>query len=243
MLNTARNLVVLGRFNPAVFFGNGEVGFAYDYSKTDRLKQLSDGTTAVGTDADPVGWAQSIDPTQRIATQATADSRPAWKNPNFLRFDGTADNLLSTVSPGVAGTLAFKGTVTSASKVVIGSRLGSGNSIAQIYVNASGQIAGGIGTAGASVNYHGSADVRGLLGVNVFTWDAVTVTLYRNNVVVFTGARGAGSPPAQAYRIGANNDSGVAASIADVDLFHALAINRVLTPAEVTKLTTGWGTT
>ncbi|WP_292503202.1 LamG-like jellyroll fold domain-containing protein [Mesorhizobium sp.] len=241
MLNTARNLVVLGRFNPAIFFANGEVGFTHDFSKTDRLKQLSDGTTAVGTDADPVGWSQSLDPTQRIAIQATADSRPAWKNPNFLRFDGVADNLLTTHVPAAAGSLAVKARVTSASKGLICSR-GTASTAAELLVNSSGFIGGSVGTQ-TSTTINGGVDVRGLLGVYILTWDAVNSLLYRNGVLVNTTPRAGTVNTTIPFRIGARNDNGTAALFADADIYHALAINRVLTPAEVTKLTTGWGLT
>ncbi|RWO22825.1 hypothetical protein [Mesorhizobium sp.] len=224
-----------GGFSPFEFFANGETGFIYDFSQSARLFQLSGGTVAVTADGDPVGWAQSFDPTNRIATQATADSRPAWKTPNFIRLDGVADNLLTTHVPAASGSLAIKANVTSASKGLICSRTVA-TTAAELLTNASGFIGGSVGAA-TSTAINGGVDVRGLLGVYVLTWDAVNSLLYRNGVLVNTTARSGAVNTTIPFRIGARNDNGTPALFADADIYYAIAINRVLTPTEILKLT------
>src|SRR5690606_15902104 len=54
-----RNVVVLGGrpFTPLRLFRNGETGFWYDFSKTDRTWQESTGQTIADDDAEVVGLA------------------------------------------------------------------------------------------------------------------------------------------------------------------------------------------
>ncbi|PAQ00909.1 LamG domain-containing protein [Mesorhizobium mediterraneum] len=241
-MRAALRTVLFSRgFSPATLFANGGAGFIHDFSRPDILAEVSDGTGAVDTDADPVGWARSLDPTGRVTLQATADSRPAWKVPNFLRLDGVADNLLTTHVPAAAGSLACKARVTSASKGLICSRTAS-TTAAELITNSSGFIGGSVGTA-TSTTINGGVDVRGVLGVAVLTWDAAFSVLYWNGVAVNTTARAGSVNTTIPFRIGARNDNGTAALFADADIYHALAINRAITPNEVLYLTNGWGTT
>ncbi|TIN09787.1 LamG-like jellyroll fold domain-containing protein [Mesorhizobium sp.] len=225
-------------FDALTLFANGEIGFLYDFSTTSRLFQNSNGTTAVTANADPVGWAKSTDPTERISTQATAGSRPAWTDGGSLTFDGVADNLLTTLNPSASGSIAFRGIVTSASKVVISARTSAANAV-EMLTNSSGFLGASVGSQN-SATYHGGVDIRGQLGVNVLTWDATTVKLYRDGVQVYSGARAAAIPTTIPYRIGARNDNGTPTTFADAGVYQALALNRVMTPDEIAGLTEYW---
>lgn len=68
-----------GAFVPNAAFFAGRQGFALDYSDSSKLFQLSNGTTAVSSDGDPIGYATDISGNARHATQATAGFRPLWR--------------------------------------------------------------------------------------------------------------------------------------------------------------------
>jgi hypothetical protein len=167
--------------------------------------------------------------------QATAGARPVRKTGGFLRFDGADDNLLTTLNPSAAMTLAYKGVVTSGSRGVISSRTGASDS-AEIAINAGGNLLGNVGSGTAS----GSSDIRGLLGVVVLTFDGSIQNLYRNNSQIATIARVGAINTTVPFRIGCRNTSGTGSIFADADIYHALAINRALTPAEIINLTNAW---
>ena len=68
----------------------------YDPSDLSTLFQLSNGTTAVTADGDPVGYMADKSGNGRHLIQATADSRPAYKTSGGLHWllcDGAADFL------------------------------------------------------------------------------------------------------------------------------------------------------
>ena len=172
------------------------------------------------------------------ASQATSGARPVLKAGGLTRYDGVDDNLLTSLNPSAAFTMAFRGKVTSANRIMMGARA---NSVTHslICTSASGLLGGVVGSQN-SVIINGGPDIRGVIGTNVLTYDGSTVKLYRNGTKVYEGAQ-VGTPTTTVpVRLGAYNDNGTPAGYADVDFYKALAINRALTPAEIVKLTNAW---
>jgi hypothetical protein len=225
-----------GRYDQSLF-ANGESGFIHDFSRKDLLFQLSNGTTLVATDNDPIGWAKSLDPTQRISTQATTSARPFWKTPNFARFDGADDNLPTTFAPTAAATLAFKGKITNTLSVIIGT--GSAGQFFYVGPNASGNLAAGAGTT-ASWGHASTQPIQNVKGVGVVTCDGSTVKLFWNGVQCYSGTLSGTINTAFAIIVGAFNNAGAPQVFAAGDLYNALAINRALTPAEALNLSNNW---
>ena len=169
------------------------------------------------------------------ASQATSGARPVLKAGGLTRYDGSDDNLLTTLVPSAAMTLAFKGKVTSASKGIISSRTTSTDAV-ELAINASGNLIGNVGSATSA----GTSDIRGVTGVGVLVFDASTSKLYWNGSQIDSGPRSGSVNTTVPFRIGCRNTSGTGSIFADADIYQALAINRALTPSEVLKLTNAW---
>ena len=169
------------------------------------------------------------------ASQGTSGARPVMKAGGLTRYDGSDDNLLTTLVPSAAMTLAFKGKVTSASKGIISSRTTSTDAV-ELAINASGNLIGNVGSATSA----GTSDIRGVTGVGVLVFDASTSKLYWNGSQIDSGPRSGSVNTTVPFRIGCRNTSGTGSIFADADIYKILAINRALTPAEIVKLTNAW---
>lgn len=75
----------------ALFAVAGREGFMYDYMDKSKLFQLSNGTTAVVNNSDPIGYVTDLSGKGHHGTQATAGSRPLWNAATGGTFDGTDD--------------------------------------------------------------------------------------------------------------------------------------------------------
>lgn len=65
-------------FVPDAAFFAGRKGFAFDFTDAAKLFQLSNGTTAVTADNDPIGYVTDLSGNGKHGTQATAGSRPLY---------------------------------------------------------------------------------------------------------------------------------------------------------------------
>jgi len=174
------------------------------------------------------------------ASQATSGARPVLKAGGLTRYDGSDDNLLTTLVPSAAMTLAVKFVNSTAARVAIGRSTTATRNYLGIS-NLGGTIGGGIGDQNWDNIRSPSGDDRNNLIIGVLTASAADgVRIYRNAVLVYAGAlvgTPAGSLP---FRIGASNSGSGAAAFLFGDIYKALAIDRALTPAEVLKLTNAW---
>ena len=173
--------------------------------------------------------------------QATTAAQPKWQTGGLARFDGSDDNLLTTLNPAASFSMMFKGKITSASKVVMGSRSTTDTRVL-IGTDAAGLLAGGVG-ADSTPTIKGGSDIRATIGVGALVFDASTVTLYWNGSPVYSGAINGSPNTTIPLRLGAFNDNGTGGSFADADTYHALAIKKALTAAQIAAITTLWGTT
>src|SRR5690606_505897 len=88
-------------------------------------------------------------------------------------------------------SMMFKGKITSASKIVMGSRAAT-DTRAFIGTDAAGLLAAGVG-ADSTTTIKGGSDIRGTTGVGALVYSASGVELYWNGVSVYSGALN-GSP-------------------------------------------------
>lgn len=173
--------------------------------------------------------------------QATTSAQPKWQTGGLARFDGSDDNLLTTLVPGTAMTLMFKGKITSASKGVMGSRATTDTRVL-IGTDANGLLAGAVG-ADSTTTIKGGSDIRGATGVGALVYNPSGVMLYWNGASIYTGALNGTPNTSVPLRLGAFNDNGTASTFADADIYHALAIQKALTADEIAAITNLWGTT
>jgi hypothetical protein len=175
--------------------------------------------------------------------QTTGAAQPKWQTGGLARFDGS-DDLLATAltASGAAGVTLmakFLGGAAGAPTYVIGGGSGSRLRIGQ---DISGQLVGGIGSHSDSTIVR-SGSIAGQIGVGALTADGTTVKLFWNGAEVYSGAQSGTFSTTVPIVIGAYNNSGVPAAFFNSDAYHALAIRKALTAAEISAITNLWGTT
>jgi hypothetical protein len=176
------------------------------------------------------------------SAQATGAAQPKWQTGGLARFDGSDDNLLTTLVPGTAMTYGVKIKAgASNTRVFLGSTAG-GNTRSWLQVALDGRLAGGVGAQDAATIVGGS-DIRGSTIVGFVTFDGSVVSLYLNGTVIYTGAQSGSPTTTIATAVGALNASGTPSVFTDGDIYHALAIKKALTAAQIAAITTLWGTT
>ena len=135
----ARSLVVgstggVEPFNPASLFGASDEGLVVDFTDAANLFQLSNGTTAVTTPGQTIGYATDLSGKGHHATQATAANRPYWTGiPSTL---GTA---LVTNGRFTADTNWTKGTGWTISGGVATATAGSASLLSQAITLSAGK--------------------------------------------------------------------------------------------------------
>ena len=180
-------------------------------------------------------------PGNHAIQSASTSFRPVRQAGGLIRFDGSDDNLLTTLNPAVAMTLAVRMKPTSAGPIALGARQVA-NGRGYISTDGStGKLGGGVG-AQNTTTITGGSDIRNTTGVAVLTWDGSTVNLYWNGVQLYTGAQSGTPDTAIPIRLGAFNDNGVASSFFAGDIYQALAIQAAITPGEVAALSAYWST-
>ena len=171
------------------------------------------------------------------ATQPSTTFRPTL-NAGDVLFDGGDDRLVSPYVSGTSGSLFARFNGATASRVLLGAQPAT-DGRAFLALDASGRISAGIGEQSTGVIFAGP-DLRDIWHTAGVTWDGTTVKLYLDGAEVYSEPQvGAvsGTTPAM---IGALNANGTAAAFWDGRVSNALAVDRPLTPTEITKLTNKW---
>lgn len=169
--------------------------------------------------------------------QATTAARPKWQTGGLARFDGSDDYLLTTLTPSAAAnTLLLKLKMgTLASRVLMGCQ---GTTRLYLSIGAGGELSAGVGNQSLTTILASNGDLRGQTGVAALVADGTNVTLFWNGAVVYSAAQNGAPDPVPAILIGSNSGS----SFTDSDIYHALAIKKALTAAQIAAITNKWGT-
>jgi hypothetical protein len=172
--------------------------------------------------------------------QATGAAQPKWQTGGLARFDGTDDNLLTTLVPGTAMTLLFKGVIPAASaslKVFLGTQESS-TGRCHLYMNTSGNLA----CAAGDNSFNSAISIASTTCVIGAIFSGGQSYFCHNGSVTAAGAY-TGDPTAlRQLAIGARNVNGSLDLFSNPDAAHALAIKKALTAAEIAAITNLWGT-
>ena len=170
----ARSLVVgstggVEPFNPASLFGASDEGLIVDFTDAANLFQLSNGTTAVTTPGQTIGYATDLSGKGHNATQATAANRPYWTGiPRTLGSETVTNGRMASDTAWTKGTGWTIGsgvataTAGSASLLSQAITLGAGKTWVIVYNitrtagTITAQFTGGTTVSGASRNATGS---------------------------------------------------------------------------------------
>ncbi len=176
--------------------------------------------------------------------QATTSAQPKWQTGGLARFDGTDDNLLTTLAASNTGmTLLAKAKLaaTGGNRGVMGVNGADGVSRCFLAFDASGYAAGGVGSDSLSV-IKGSVNRSGAYCVLGLTIGASTWTLYEQGAQTNTGAKNGSCNTTLGIPLGGLNANGTFGTFANIDLTYALAIKKALTAAQIAAITNKWGT-
>lgn len=171
--------------------------------------------------------------------QATAAAQPKWQTGGAARFDGSDDNLLTTLKFGAAGTilLRLKPTSVPALVVALGAQAASSDRV-WVGVDPSG-VAGRFANGAQMSSGVSRLNVDGTIGLR---WDGTTVDLLVDGAVNVSQAQSGSATTLVSPAIGAFNANGSISNAMAGDFYYALIIKKALSAAEIAAITNLWGT-
>lgn len=172
--------------------------------------------------------------------QANTAAQPKWQTGGLARLDGSDDNWLTTLMPGLAMTAILKVNASAIDDTFLGAQADSSTRFS-IGTDGSGRLGGRVGTQTFTTIFGGN-DIRSTVGVAAITLDGSTVKLYWNGVEIYSGAQAGVPTTAIAIALGTYNNNGVLTTFLAGDIYHALAIKKALTAGEIAAITNLWGT-
>lgn len=175
------------------------------------------------------------------ALTATAGQRPLWRANSgkpYLQCDGSDDRLVSPSIPTANFTLAVAFNATAVSDVAIGGGASTGGKRAFIGTDAGGGIGYGWGDVNTLTN--STTSILSANHVAILSGQGTTrVRLWLDGAVVFDNSTISTAPDGTGggVALAGYNNNGTPASFMAGSLFAALALNRVVTEAEVADIT------
>lgn len=175
------------------------------------------------------------------ALTATAGQRPLWRSNSgkpYLQCDGTDDRLVSPSIPTANFTLAVAFNATAVSDVAIGGGASTGGKRAFIGTDAGGGIGYGWGDVNTLTN--STASILNANHVAILSGQGTTrVRLWLDGALVFDNSTISTAPDGTGggVALAGYNNNGTPASFMAGSLFAALALNRLVTEAEVLNIT------
>lgn len=172
------------------------------------------------------------------ASQVTSGARPTRQAGGLARLDGNDDCLLSTLAPDATGmTLLAKAMVPGSNVTnvrVLGSIPGASDR-ARLTLNSAEVLQGAVGNQQEIDIFDPSNTSRSnAIGVMGLSWSGAQVGLYWNGVQIYDGAQSGGTNGnTYGLGVGALNNAGSMVNFMLGDIYHAIAIKKALTPAEI----------
>ena len=231
-----------GAFSAIRLFAGGGLGLLYEASNLSTLFQDGAGSTPVTAAGQSVNLTLDLTSGENNSNQPNTSFQSKYQTgPDRKAYDGIDDRDDTALKPTSAGTLAVRMRGNTDTRFAIGSIGSSTNSRCFLGLGSSGELGGGIGNDSISV-IKGADDVRGNWVTAILTWDGSTVDLYQDGTSVYSAAQSGVVNTTANFAIGAINNNGTPIVFHDGDIARALVLNRAITPAEVTDISTLWST-
>lgn len=179
--------------------------------------------------------------------QATGVQRPVYK-PNsgkpYLLFDGSDDALVTPFIPTANLTLVVATQMAggAAAQNIIGGGNTATNTRCSIGIGTSGQVQINWGsTSGATIT--ASGDIRNTDRVLLITGDGTSVDTYMDGTLIDTRAPSGTPGGTTGLSLGARNNNGSLLGFSTARLYAAAALNRRVTPSEISLITSKFRST
>lgn len=174
--------------------------------------------------------------------QATTSAQPKYQTGGLARFDGSDDHLLTAMKAASAMSLVFKCKASAANGFLTGVRASGTNDRFYLGFDGSGQLHSIIGDS-ATGTITRSGSLVGTTGVAALSVPGDgTAELFWNGVSVGTGSGLLAINLTQVFAVGGLVIGGTPQSFINGDIYHALAIKKALTAAQIAAITNKWGT-
>jgi hypothetical protein len=168
-------------------------------------------------------------PPTTSASQGTGGAQPTWNSAGYAAFDGSDDNLLSTLSPASSMTLAACFRVSGSAQIAIGSQAGA--PLKRCYLgsaSSSNELGGGWGDV-TNATMKGPTSIAGIDVVGLMRGNgAITAELWQNGVRVFQASPTLDGDNSTALPIGAINAGGSIAAVVNGRVYRVLAVPRYI---------------
>lgn len=235
---------VKGVWGLSSLFRAGNSGFIVGPMAAGHTWKDTAASTPVAADGDQVARCDDVAGRGNHATQSSASFRPAWyagSGRPYILFDGSDDRLLTAFVPTAAVTLAIACRINAsgAAQLAIGGGASTGNH--RCFLGAavtSGKINVGWGSENAELT--AGPVVTGSDHVILLTGDAVTRDVWCDGALVSSAAPAGGAGPdgtGGGVALGAYNSGGSQVIFMGGRIYGAMAINRRLSPPEITLAT------
>lgn len=219
-------------FNPVSLFAASEKGIIFDPSDISSLKQNSNGTGAVSSAADPVGYIADKSPNGFNGTQATSGQRPTYEivsGKPVLRF--------AVISPPMCFDVPL---VAAASDwtVVAGVKSTSTNPFSYLIDAATGRLIFVLRDTNANVmsyydgSFHSTASAHGTVQKLSWVLTSGAAKTRADGVDVSTGGSYTQKAASGNVRVGASSDATPSDGFIG-DLYGLIIINRALSASEL----------
>ncbi|WP_323041159.1 hypothetical protein [Gemmobacter sp.] len=242
---------VRGLWSPARLFSAGSQGLFLDPSILSSMSQDTAGATPVTGPGQPVGRAMDRSGRGNHATQATAAQRPTYQVDGsgrpYLYFDGVDDGMLTSSVAWGSGEVTVIAAMRKRSDAALGFVLelttswsvsagfamtAPGNTGGQATYSFRANGSGVVGIAETPASY--AAPVTSIVtGQGRIATDTNRIRVNGGSWVTQAADQGTGNYATAPLYIGARNSDQLRASI---DLYGLIAINRVLTDAELSRV-------
>lgn len=217
-------------------------GYWLDDTDLDTLFQDSAGNNPVTANGQAIALQLSKDRALELgqlkgnhARQTSSTFRPTKQSGGLLWRRG--DRLVSTHTATPQGTIIAK--FNGVDGTIIAGAQPASNGRSFLALDPNGRLSAGVGNQSRNIIFAGP-DLRNETHIGAVTWDGTTVKLYLDGAEIYSAPQVGAVTGATPFMIGALNANGTAAQFWQGLIGPNIAIDRALTAAEITSITSKW---